>query len=735
MRRLQALQLAAVARVAWRSTVNSIARRQGRGTALALPLLVAFLAVQLGRFGARGAQGMRAVLERCPQDRGVHYAAWWWLLLAAALVAFKYVRAVPGRGSRRVFDLVLVRALPVTSGTRAAYELLDHHLAATGVLALVYLPLLWGTLRHQHGVWVSLAGTVGAGLAVNSLCAGVSYALDLGVARRLEGRALDLTRVLSGLVTGAVMGMLIAWGPIAAGGARSLTVDPRVPGWSRWLPTRPWAALSLARSAEELPSVVALALPALGVLALSAAVALAWLRAPTDLSLDGAQGPSRGGRWEPSLALWRAELRAQWRQAPYLFLAPPAFLGFFAVLARSARRNTGADMSPLVLFSLEGWAVLVLSIALAGSVARRWRRTLWLLPSAGGDARVAIRALSRLHALFLVPLALTPLWVLWQARQPPWWFYPRTILGHTLTLALGPWLLTGSVFLQLDPSPERLTGLSLGATLGVMLAAMPCAALVVLLPALPLATWLALLGMLGLFGWAVETAAAERLRHARDDDGDPLHAQRAWPALRAFAMALGVQTLVTAALDLLPELSDAAKLLPGYAAFAAVLLPWSLRARRAYAPATTWGAAPALALGVLAGVANFALASGYARVVSGLQGPARGPMTEALAHASGAGRVALVLLAALLGPLTEEAFFRGWLQPAFGLDLGARRRWAALPLTAVVFSMLHAGEAWAPALVAGLLAGALRARSGRLGPSAAMHVTNNSLAMAFALSG
>jgi membrane protease YdiL (CAAX protease family) len=724
-----------VARVAWQSSVNSIARRQGRGTALALPVLVAFLAVQLGRFGARGAQGMRAVLARAEPDRGVHYAAWWWLLLAAALVGFKYVRAVPGRGSRRVFDLALVRALPVTTSTRAAYELLDHFVAASSVLALVYLPLLWGTLRHLHGMWVSVLGTVLLGSLVNGLCSWVSYALDLALARRLEGRALDATRALAGLVSGAVTGMLIAWGPIAAGGAQRLTVDPRIPSWSGWLPTRPWAALCLARSGEDLPSLGRLVGPSLVLVGLGAALVLPWLRAPTDLSLDGARGPSRRGRWEPGLTLWRAELRAQWRQAPYLFLAPPAFLGFFAFLTRNARRNTGADMAPLVLFGLEGWAVLVLSIALAGSVARRWRRALWLLPSAGGDARSAVRALTRVHALFLVPLAATPLAILWQARQPPWWFYPRTIFGHVLALCVGPWLLTGSVFLLLDPSPERLTGLSLGATLGVMLSALPCAALVLLLPALPLTVWLALLALLGLFGWAVETAATERLRHARDEAADPLHAERAWPALRAFALALAVQTLVTAALDLVPGLTATAKLAPGYVAFAAVLLPWSLRSRRRYTDGTRWGRLRSLAVGVLAGGANFALAVGYARLAQRWFGPAHGPMTEALAQSHGAGRATLLLLTALLGPLTEEAFFRGWLQPAFGRDLSASRRWLALPLAAAVFAMLHAGEAWAPALLAGLLAGMLRQRAGRLTPCAAMHVTNNSLAMAMALAG
>ena len=61
-----------------------------------------------------------------------------------------------------------------------------------------------------------------------------------------------------------------------------------------------------------------------------------------------------------------------------------------------------------------------------------------------------------------------------------------------------------------------------------------------------------------------------------------------------------------------------------------------------------------------------------------------------------------MLCAALLGPLSEELFFRGWLQQAMRRELEPARPWAAVALTAMAFAAMHAGEAWPTSLVAGL---------------------------------
>jgi len=71
--------------------------------------------------------------------------------------------------------------------------------------------------------------------------------------------------------------------------------------------------------------------------------------------------------------------------------------------------------------------------------------------------------------------------------------------------------------------------------------------------------------------------------------------------------------------------------------------------------------------------------------------------------------------------------------PAVRREVGDAR--VAVALSAAVFAMVHAGAAWAPALWAGLIAGALMQRSGRLATSLAMHVTNNTLVVLAVLLG
>ena len=66
------------------------------------------------------------------------------------------------------------------------------------------------------------------------------------------------------------------------------------------------------------------------------------------------------------------------------------------------------------------------------------------------------------------------------------------VLGLAGVISVGQWLQASAVFLLIDPAPDRLTGLSVGALFGVLATALPTAALVVMLSATILPVWLTL---------------------------------------------------------------------------------------------------------------------------------------------------------------------------------------------------------------------------------------------------
>ena len=136
--------------------------------------------------------------------------------------------------------------------------------------------------------------------------------------------------------------------------------------------------------------------------------------------------------------------------------------------------------------------------------------------------------------------------------------------------------------------------------------------------------------------------------------------------------------------------------------------------------------------GALVGAANFALVLGLARLLRPGAGGGS-PLAAAFTQTNGWVLAAIVVASTTVIPLAEELFFRGWLMPAVRREVGDAR--VAVALSAAVFAMVHAGAAWAPALWAGLIAGALMQRSGRLATSLAMHVTNNTLVVLAVLLG
>lgn len=134
--------------------------------------------------------------------------------------------------------------------------------------------------------------------------------------------------------------------------------------------------------------------------------------------------------------------------------------------------------------------------------------------------------------------------------------------------------------------------------------------------------------------------------------------------------------------------------------------------------------------GVPAAVGVMAVAAGYALGLDAL-GFEPEAQNLATALATEAGWVRGVVLVFVIGvaPLTEEAFFRGWLQPLLRERFGARR---ALVAQALIFGAIHTDRLWAvpPLVLIGFACGWLRERSGSVLPGWVLHVLNNSTAAA-----
>jgi len=92
---------------------------------------------------------------------------------------------------------------------------------------------------------------------------------------------------------------------------------------------------------------------------------------------------------------------------------------------------------------------------------------------------------------------------------------------------------------------------------------------------------------------------------------------------------------------------------------------------------------------------------------------------------SGGEQVAVVFTMAVLAPLVEEYFFRGWLQRAIEADLPEGRKHWGFVLGATAFALSHLGTYGLPQLVMGLIAGALFRYGGGLWPSILAHAAHN----------
>lgn len=95
-------------------------------------------------------------------------------------------------------------------------------------------------------------------------------------------------------------------------------------------------------------------------------------------------------------------------------------------------------------------------------------------------------------------------------------------------------------------------------------------------------------------------------------------------------------------------------------------------------------------------------------------------------------QIAVAFTMAVLAPLVEEYFFRGWLQRAIEQDLPEKRKAWGFVLGAFAFALSHLGTYGVPQLVLGLFAGGLFRLCGGLWPSILAHAAHNATVLLLA---
>lgn len=134
-----------------------------------------------------------------------------------------------------------------------------------------------------------------------------------------------------------------------------------------------------------------------------------------------------------------------------------------------------------------------------------------------------------------------------------------------------------------------------------------------------------------------------------------------------------------------------------------------------------------LALGAVAQIPSDAI---YGLILRHFPSDRGDTITAFFRESSFGWRAALMLVVVVLGPLIEEAFFRGALLGAIRrTPASAPRRapaWAAVAVTAAVFALAHLEwQIFLPIFLLGLILGHLRLRTGSLLPSTLMHGSFN----------
>jgi len=91
------------------------------------------------------------------------------------------------------------------------------------------------------------------------------------------------------------------------------------------------------------------------------------------------------------------------------------------------------------------------------------------------------------------------------------------------------------------------------------------------------------------------------------------------------------------------------------------------------------------------------------------------------------GMVLAVVVVAVVAPIAEEAFFRGFIYPAFRQRFGI---WAGIIVSAVIFALFHA-RIWlmVPVVAMGIILAFLYEKEKSLGPPIILHSLNNLLSL------
>jgi hypothetical protein len=142
------------------------------------------------------------------------------------------------------------------------------------------------------------------------------------------------------------------------------------------------------------------------------------------------------------------------------------------------------------------------------------------------------------------------------------------------------------------------------------------------------------------------------------------------------------------------------------------------------------------ALGLGLGVTLHGPADTLGKVVDRFAPPSEAELVEraaALGDLSPGRGVALIVVVACVGPLMEEAFFRGAL---FGALRRSHSAAVSVVVTSVCFAVSHQElRVWAPSLLAAFALGFFRHASGSVLPCLALHVTFNAVMLAPVLTG
>jgi membrane protease YdiL (CAAX protease family) len=338
------------------------------------------------------------------------------------------------------------------------------------------------------------------------------------------------------------------------------------------------------------------------------------------------------------------------------------------------------------------------------------RPLLGALPISPSDTlRSKATTLSRRLLIVAMPIALTVGFR--PATAELWWRVAATLLAvwiyasaasyvAFLTAGLGSSRPRGGVFGSLESFLLTIPFASVLFAPGPLSAALSLATLVAL-------TFEARRAALGTIDWL--------------DDPEREHGTEVWKALVVFGGFQGTQ-LLTQQLTLAfgDELSSSLRLLLPYCVASVVLWSMTQREQETRPPGWRFVLAP---LGLAVGALSAACAWLYLRWAQ----PALESAARVEAHGVLEGLV-MVAVIAVLAPLVEERFFRGWLQPAVERALGGRRYLAPL-LTGLAFAAAHPAYSFLPVLILGLLNGLLMFRFRSLSACMLAHALHNAFAL------